>query len=377
MQKVSGGTCPIPGPARGQAGRTRGDHPYQGQVLDPDGRPFAGAALYLVSYGLKHPDDPPIRATSGADGRFRFEVPKSDFDHSSLEEPWSYVDRSWPAPRAWPSAWRTPGKAPAELTLRLARDDVPISGRIIDLQGRPVAGATVTVLSVGATPAGRLDDYLKALQERNEVANLGIGSSPRGCEDQPEPPVIPPVRTGADGRFRIAGIGRERVATLQIEGPTIETPRVMVRTRPGATLRVPYHKDGSAASRRRARADHHLRCHVRTRRRAHPPDRGRGARPRYRAAARGHHGPRRGSVWRSARSSTSMPSPTPRAIIAWSACRRAGKATSLAVPPCDFPYYGRRKAQLKVPPDESSRISAPGWRSASPKGPGRCTWIST
>jgi hypothetical protein len=61
-------------------------------------------------------------------------------------------------------------------------------------------------------------------------------------QGQPEPPVIAPVRTGADGRFRIAGIGRERVATLLIEGPAIETTLVMVRTRPGATLRVPVMK---------------------------------------------------------------------------------------------------------------------------------------
>ena len=31
----------------------------------------------------------------------------------------------------------------AELTLRLAKDDVPIQGRILDLQGKPVADAMV------------------------------------------------------------------------------------------------------------------------------------------------------------------------------------------------------------------------------------------
>ena len=47
------------------------------------------------------------------------------------------------------------------------------------------------------------------------------------------------MTTGPDGTFRIEGIGRERVATLQLEGPTIETKRVEVRTRPGETIRVP------------------------------------------------------------------------------------------------------------------------------------------
>src|SRR5262249_1770553 len=32
---------------------------YQGRVFDPEGRPFAGAAVYLVSPVLKEPDYPP------------------------------------------------------------------------------------------------------------------------------------------------------------------------------------------------------------------------------------------------------------------------------------------------------------------------------
>ena len=35
-----------------------------------------------------------------------------------------------------------------ELTLRLSRDDVPIEGRVIDIQGRPVAGVSIDVKEV-------------------------------------------------------------------------------------------------------------------------------------------------------------------------------------------------------------------------------------
>ena len=66
---------------------------------------------------------------------------------------------------------------------------------------------------------------------------------PVGLWAQTDPPFIPPVKTGADGRFLIAGIGRERVATLEIQGPTIETVQVVVRTRPGATIRVPGYEE--------------------------------------------------------------------------------------------------------------------------------------
>ncbi len=51
--------------------------------------PFAGANLYLITYGLEHPENPPVRATSDADGRFRFTVPKSDFDTYHRDTPWA------------------------------------------------------------------------------------------------------------------------------------------------------------------------------------------------------------------------------------------------------------------------------------------------
>ena len=53
--------------------------------------------------------------------------------------------------------------------------------------------------------------------------------------------------TDSSGRFLIKGIGRERVASLLIEGSTIETAHVKVRTRAGATIVVPL-RDGTTAN---------------------------------------------------------------------------------------------------------------------------------
>jgi RNA polymerase sigma factor (sigma-70 family) len=344
MQKAQ--PAPAPSPAQDGVAEAGETIRYQGRVLDPDGKPIAGAALQLVSHGLKNPDNPPIRARSDADGRFRFEIPKSDFDRSLEDHPWSYGTILARAP-GLAFGMANPRTGSRELTVRLARDDVPITGRIIDLQGRPVAGATVTVLSVRAPSSGRLGEYLKGLQQRNEIINLGSELLTSRMDLQPEPPVIPPARTDAEGRFQIAGIGRDRVATLQIEGPTIETRRVMARTRPGATLHVPPYKD---------------------------MDRSRWV-TFYGATFEHVAGPSRPieGVVRDLDSGqplagimvhgeenleTGMVEHVHTITDAQGRYRLVGlpqgqEGHVLAIPPCDFPYFGRRKAQLKVPPDES------------------------
>jgi RNA polymerase sigma factor (sigma-70 family) len=341
---------------------------YQGQVLDPDGSPFAGAALYLMSDGLKNPDDTPIRATSGADGRFRFEVPNSDFDPLLRNEPWSHTTLLARAP-GLAFGLASADKNSQELTVRLARDDVPVSGRIIDLQGRPVVGAAVTVLSVRTTPNGRLDDYLKALQERNEVSHVESEFLPLILEIQPESPVIPPVRTGVDGRFQITGIGRERVATLHIEGPTIETRRVMVRTRPGPTLRVPFYKEeGSYPSDQTKRiiiygADFD---HV-----------GGATRPIEGVVRDLDTGRPLAGIM--VRAEHELPTRLIEYVYAITDAQgryrliglpQGREGHVLAVPPCDFPYHGRRKAQLNVPPDETLPYLRARVAVGKPEGPG-------
>ena len=86
-----------------------------------------------------------------------------------------------------------------ELTLQLARDDVPISGRIIDLQGQPVVGATVTVLEVGSPAGGSLDGWLKALEERKEFYGLEQ-QVPPGRSLVPDGPAAHPAREDRRGR---------------------------------------------------------------------------------------------------------------------------------------------------------------------------------
>jgi RNA polymerase sigma factor (sigma-70 family) len=189
----------------------------RGRVLDPDGRPLAGASLYLL--GGEGDSAARVRATSEADGRFHLRSPR---DGGPL---FATADGYGPA---W---YRDFGK-PTGITLQLVRDDVPVVGRILDLQGKPVAGVKIKVNALKASPTGRLDAWLAATRIRNdglpvEYEYLPMLSSPALVR------LYPGTVTDRDGRFRLQGVGRERVVALIVEGPAIETAEINAATRRG------------------------------------------------------------------------------------------------------------------------------------------------
>jgi RNA polymerase sigma factor (sigma-70 family) len=216
---------------------------YAGRVVDPAGRPVAGAQLYLLYYTPRALPIP-LRATSDADGRFHFTVAKADFDQSASNEPW---DQAVVVAKAEGYGLGVPqievGKPvrQTDLTLHLAADDVPVSGRVIDLQGQPVAGVTVRLQALFWSPQGNLSAWLRDLQERKlayPTLRQHLVSLEGGWMGRDLGKVFPPAVTGPDGRFRLPGVGRERVAALRIEGPTIVVTELFAMTRPGSMIQA-------------------------------------------------------------------------------------------------------------------------------------------
>ena len=113
-----------------------------------------------------------------------------------------------------------------------ARGTIRVQGRILDLEGRPVAGATVGIKHVQMPPGGDLDVWIDAVKR---LAKHPFGLEPARLRGG-SPPA--PATTGRDGRFTVAALPRDAIATVSISGPGIETSEVYVLTRDVPTISV-------------------------------------------------------------------------------------------------------------------------------------------
>src|SRR5262249_54887040 len=137
-------------PAEPAKDKEKGPIDVSGQVLDPDGKPAAGAKVYLL--GSKRIGAEAV-ATADADGKFRFTAKPEDvgFDGRVLAAAEGHAPD-------WIDLSRCEQGA---VTLRLRTDDVPFTGRVVTLEGQPVAGATVEAERLGAPAEGDLKAWLE------------------------------------------------------------------------------------------------------------------------------------------------------------------------------------------------------------------------
>jgi RNA polymerase sigma factor (sigma-70 family) len=210
----------------------------RGLVLDPEGKPVKGAKVYQVSRWLEgdKPQRPPrLLAQTDAAGKFGLDKAPQARDAS---EQWMAVAAGFGP------ALLDRKAVSSQPTFRLVKDDVPIVGRVVSLEGQPIQGATIRPFFLYVTPREDLQDLLKVAESSARYTTDPDGSpldrlfSHRVASGAGIPGLPERVTTDAAGRFRLTGAGRERVVWLEVSGPNIETEIIIALTRAGKPFRV-------------------------------------------------------------------------------------------------------------------------------------------
>jgi RNA polymerase sigma factor (sigma-70 family) len=195
-----------------------------GRVLDPDGKPVSKAQLFVpqptkVDHALLRD---PI-GTTDAQGRFRvsFRLPNDDSPNYLLAHaPGFGVD--------WIELKER--ERQIEATLRLVKD-VPIDGRVVNTEGRPVGNVSVSITGIYVPTNGKLDDCFKDGMARfHDKLNL---QTPQHLWDVLLDGITGKRATDKDGRFTLRGAGRERIVLVRISGGGVVRSTFWIITRPG------------------------------------------------------------------------------------------------------------------------------------------------
>ena len=204
-----------------------------GQVLGPDEEPFSGAKLF-VSYHAKEYTKPRVMVESGDDGRFQFDASPQQFGEILGDV--QVVAMAPGYGLDWTNLFDEQNKT-RDLMLRLI-PDAPIEGKVMDLEGLPVAGATVEINTLRATPQENLDPLLKNWKRQDERLRL-IAARDQLVTKRlmwPRSIGLASTKTDASGTFRLSGYGKDRWLGLLISGPRIAKEYVIVLARPKAEV---------------------------------------------------------------------------------------------------------------------------------------------
>jgi RNA polymerase sigma factor (sigma-70 family) len=206
---------------------------YAGRVLDPDGKPLAGAKLYIC--GL----NPGViefreRTTSGPDGTFRFQVRRDEFGEKGVVPPgrsppeW-YVNIGATADGC--GAACVSGRQAHErenLILWLPAEEV-VNGRVISLEGKPVAEVRISA---------RINDARWGKDHKPVPFDAPDGAGPFGTNILPHDKGHNTAVTDKDGRFTLRGLGRGWLYDLSISGPTVVNVKAQLVARPDKPAEV-------------------------------------------------------------------------------------------------------------------------------------------
>jgi RNA polymerase sigma factor (sigma-70 family) len=192
----------------------------RGTVVGPDGKPLGKVAINMTRIAKGDKAEVATVATTADDGSFTVTLdplPLGGHDYRQIVAAKAGFGPDWVNVR---------DIGDSQVSLKLAADDVPVKGRVTDLEGKAVPKATVRVRSVAAGGFDKLwaewakSPYLALRAVGKELTHPALGGLPES------------VTADADGKFEITGVGRGRMLALVVEGTGIESAGLRVMTDP-------------------------------------------------------------------------------------------------------------------------------------------------
>jgi RNA polymerase sigma factor (sigma-70 family) len=189
----------------------------KGVVLGSDDKPVPEAKLFLIRWNKSSPTP---KAVAGQDGTFAFSV--EDGRNAYIVATAPGYGLGWSRLEAHP---------PGALSIRLTPEE-SITGKIINLEGNPVAGVTVSVVAAFQAAAGStFDEWLRTARDLKNTSQPQLEAIRTWDGFLTGSGLIESAISDHEGKFEIKGLGRDRLVLLRVSGRTTATHWANVITR--------------------------------------------------------------------------------------------------------------------------------------------------
>lgn len=182
---------------------------FSGTVVDSDGQKVGGV---IISCGVHH------KTTSNSSGGFRFEVPKSAVNQNPVVEQLFKTNKTGYGV----TYSRVEFGKHENITLTIDKA-TPVVGKLIDTEGNPVSGATISVERTIGYGKGVLGLLVESAAKSDQPVSLPSAGRIVMPETQP-------VVSKEDGTFTLEGLGDDRVAHLNILGEKVALQKAVLIT---------------------------------------------------------------------------------------------------------------------------------------------------
>lgn len=236
-----------------------------GHVKDVDGKPIANARIWLTRNSFD-PEKATLDEVGTADASGTFSLELTPDQVAKCQESGAYANLVAQAPgygidvlplevfavgddsdatklarRRMAQVDKAFGEGRAAgRTLKLRPQGEPIQGRLLDIEGKPLAGVRVAVQQLEVPDINLL---IKALDKPSkEMVFTARNATHCGCGLAASQlrRLLPPVTTDATGSFTLTGLGGDQLAMLTFEGERVDAEMLHVVVREMETRRVPH-----------------------------------------------------------------------------------------------------------------------------------------